>query len=97
MWWVYIRNVPHDQGVEIMQRFLEKREGQSVSSEMFCKLSNILLKHNYFELGKNVCHQILGTAIGTNLLRNMLTSLSLVWKTIYLKNLTLNPIFGCAI
>ena len=57
-------HIPHE-GVEIMRRFLDKREGQSVSSESLCKLANIVLKHNYFELGKGVCHQILGTAIGT--------------------------------
>ena len=45
--------------------FLNKREDQSVSSESFCKLADILLRHNYFELGKDVYHQILGTTIGT--------------------------------
>ena len=48
-----------------MRCFLEKREDQSVSSESLCKPANIVLKHNYFELGKDVYHQILGTAIGT--------------------------------
>ena len=28
------------------------------------KLANIVLKHIYFELGKDAYHQILGTAIG---------------------------------
>ena len=56
---------PHDQGVKIMWRFLDKREDQSVSSESLCKLPNIVLKHNYFELGKGFYQQILGTAIGT--------------------------------
>ena len=58
-------HIPHEEGVEIMRRFLDKREGQSVSSESLCKLANIVLKHNYFELGKDVYHQILGTAIET--------------------------------
>ena len=58
-------HIPHEEGVEIMRRFLDKREDQSVSSESLCKLANIVLKHNYFELGKDVYHQILGTAIGT--------------------------------
>ena len=57
--------IPHNQGVEIMRRFLDKREDQSVPSESLGKLANIVLKHNYFELGKDVYHQILGTAIGT--------------------------------
>ena len=37
-------HIPHDQGVEIMRRFLDKREDQSVSSESICKLANIVLK-----------------------------------------------------
>ena len=57
------QHIPHE-GVEIMRRFLDKREDQSVSSESLCKLANIVLKHNYFELGKDVYHPILGTAIG---------------------------------
>ena len=90
-------HIPHDQGVEFMRCFLGKREDQSVSSESLCKLANTVLKHNYFGLRKDVYHQILGTAIGTNLLHTMLTYLWLVWKKRYLKNLTFNPIFGCGI
>ena len=58
-------HIPHDQVVEIMRRFLDKREDESVSSESLCKLANIVLKHNYFELEKDVYHQISGTAIST--------------------------------
>ena len=58
-------HIPHDQVVEIMRRFLDKREDESVSSESLCKLANIVLKHNNFELGKDVYHQILGTAMGS--------------------------------
>ena len=58
-------HISHDQGVKIMRRFLDKREDQSVSSESLCKLGNIVLKHNYFELGKDVYHQTLRTAIIT--------------------------------
>ena len=48
-----------------MQRFLDKHEDQLVSSESFCTLANIVLKHSYFELRKDVYHQILGTAVRT--------------------------------
>ena len=58
-------HIPHNQVVEIMRRFLDKREDQSVTSESLCKLANIVLKHNYFELEKDVYHQISGTAIST--------------------------------
>ena len=47
-------HIPHKEGVEIKRRFLDKRENQSVSSENLCKLANIVLKHNYLELGKDI-------------------------------------------
>ena len=64
-------HIPHEEGVEIMRRFLDKREDQSVSSESLCKPANIVLKHNYFELGKDFYQQILGTAIGTKFAPNI--------------------------
>ena len=36
-------HILHDQCGEIMRRFLDKREDQSVSSESLCKLENIVL------------------------------------------------------
>ena len=68
-------HITHDQGIEIMRRFLDKHEDHSVSSKSLCKLANIVLKHNYFVLGKDVYHQIAETAIATDLLHTMLTYL----------------------
>ena len=34
-----------------------------MSSDSLYKLAKVILKHNYFELGEDVYHQILGTAI----------------------------------
>ena len=48
-----------------MQKYLEKREDQSVTSENLYKLAEFVLKHSYFEFGQDVYRQILGTAIGT--------------------------------
>ena len=89
-------HIPHDRDVEIMRRFLDKHEEQSVPSESICILAKMVLKYNYFKMGKDVYHQILGTAIGTNLLHIMLTYLWLVSKR-YLKNRTFKPTFGCGI
>ena len=49
-------HIPHDQGVETMERFFNKHEDPSVSSESICKLANIVLKHDYSELEKDVYH-----------------------------------------
>ena len=89
-------HIPHEEGVEIIRRFLHRREDQLVSSESLCKLANIVLKHNYFELGKDVYHQILGTAIGTKFAPHY-ANIFMVWKKRYFKNLTFSPTLGCGI
>ena len=58
-------NIPHEEGIEIMKTFLNERDNKPVSTESLCDLAKLILKENYFELGDEVCRQILGTAIGT--------------------------------
>ena len=58
-------HIPHEGGLEILKCFLDTREDQSVSSETLCRPAKIILKHNRFELGSDMYHQLLGTAIGT--------------------------------
>ena len=58
-------HIPHDEGLQIMKKYLDKSEDQSVRSENLYKLAEIVLKHNYFEFGQDVYQQILDTAIGT--------------------------------
>ena len=43
---------------------------EPVSTECLCKLVKIALKENYFELGDEIFHQLLGTAIGTKFAPN---------------------------
>ena len=57
--------IPHDEGLKIMKKYLDKREDQSITSENLYKLAEIVLKQNYFEFGQDVYQQILGTATGT--------------------------------
>ena len=58
-------HTPHDEGLQIMKKYLDKREDQSVTSENLYKLAEIVLKHNYFEFGQDIYQQILGTAFDT--------------------------------
>ena len=58
-------HIPHEESSETMKIYLDKREDQSVLSDGLYKLAKIILKHNYLELGQDIYHQILGTAIGT--------------------------------
>ena len=45
-------HIPHDEGLQIMKKYLDKREDQSVTSENLYKLAEIVLKHIYFEFGQ---------------------------------------------
>ena len=58
-------HMPHKEGLKTMKRYLDRREDQSVPSDSLYKLAKVILKHNYFELGQDVYHQNLGTAIAT--------------------------------
>ena len=53
-----------------MSCYLNKREDHSVSTESLCQLAEIILKHNYFENGKELYQQLLETAIGTKFAPN---------------------------
>ena len=64
MWLVYSPHIPYEEGLQIIKKYLDKREDQSVTSENLCKLAEVVLKHNYFEFRQDVYQQILGTAIG---------------------------------
>ena len=55
----------HEEGIEIMKEFLNQREVKDISTKSFCDLATIILKNNFFEIGEEVYHQLLGTAIGT--------------------------------
>ena len=41
--------MPHEEVLETIKRYLEKREDQSVSPDSLYKLAKIILKHDYFE------------------------------------------------
>ena len=58
-------HVPHEAGIETMAKYLEIREGKTVSTKSLCDLASIVLNENYFELSNKIYNQKLGTAIGT--------------------------------
>ena len=57
-------HIPHKETLETIKQYLEKPENQPVVSESLY-MPKTILKHNYFELGQDVYHQIFGSAIGT--------------------------------
>ena len=58
-------HIPHEEGIEIMEEFLNQRKVKDISTKSLCDLATIILKNNFFEIGGEVYHQLLGTAIGT--------------------------------
>ena len=58
-------HIPHEEGIVRNRNILNLREDQAVSTNSLCDLARIILTENYFELGKDMYHQKLGTAIGT--------------------------------
>ena len=59
-------HISHKEGIEIMKELLNQREVKDISTKIWCKLATTILKKNFFEMGDEVYHQSLGTAIGTN-------------------------------
>ena len=59
------RHIPHEEGFQIMKKYLDKCEDHSVTSKNLYKLVEIVLKPNYVEFGQDVYQQLLGIAIGT--------------------------------
>ena len=58
-------DIPHDEGLEVMKKALNKRENQSVSTDTLLELANIVLKNNFFEFDGKTYKQKRGTAMGT--------------------------------
>ena len=58
-------HILHAEDLQILKKYLDKCEDQSVTSESPCKPAEIVLKHNYFEFGQGVYQQMLGTAANT--------------------------------
>ena len=58
-------HIQHEEGIKTMAENLETREDNTMSTRGLCDLASIVVKENYFELGKKNYHQKLGAAIGT--------------------------------
>ena len=53
-------HLPHEEGLETMKRYLDKREDQSVSSDSLYKLAKIILKAYLFQFGTRCIPSNLG-------------------------------------
>ena len=60
-------NIPHDECLSALQKRLELRREEKVSTSMLVELAELLLKNNDFIFGKKTLKQLRGTAIGPKL------------------------------
>ena len=58
-------SIPHKAGLKALKEVLDRREEKKIFSEDLVKMTEFMLKNNYFEFNGQVKHQISGTAIGT--------------------------------
>ena len=58
-------SIPHDAGLEALRKAFDNRENKKISTDDFTKMTEFVLKNNYFEFNGKVKTQIWRTAIGT--------------------------------
>ena len=58
-------NIPHEEGLEAIQKALDKREDQTILTDSLILLAKGVLKNNVFEHNMRYFKQLQGTAIGT--------------------------------
>ena len=58
-------NVQHNEGLEVLKKQLDNFYEKSIPTEDLVKMTEFVLKNNYFVFNSNMKHQIAGTAIGT--------------------------------
>ena len=58
-------NIPHEEGLASLRRFLDARTEKKVTTETLLELAEIVLKNNSFQFSEKALEQLRGTAIGT--------------------------------
>ena len=58
-------NIPHDEGLEELERELNKRSNQEVPTDFFVKIIEIILKNYIFEFSEGYYKQNIGAAMGS--------------------------------
>ena len=58
-------SIPHEAGLKALREVLDNREEHTVPTSKLTKMTDFVLKNNYFEFNKQIKQKISGTAIGT--------------------------------
>ena len=59
-------NIPHEDGVKVLEEILNERTHQKVLSGFVARLMELILKNNLFEFNGDLFKQLIGTAMGTH-------------------------------
>ena len=63
-WW-YLSSIPHQAGLQALRESLGRRKTHEVPTSKLVKMTEFVLKNNYFQFSDKAYQQISGTAIGT--------------------------------
>ena len=58
-------NIPHEEGLASLRRFLDARTEKKVTTETLVELAEIVLKNSIFQFNEKTLKQLRGKAIGT--------------------------------
>ena len=58
-------SIPHKAGLRGLKEVLKRREEKTIFTEDLLKMTEFVLKNNYFDFNGQVKHKISGTAIST--------------------------------
>ena len=58
-------NIPHEEGLASLRRFLDARTEKKVTTETLVELAEIVLKNNIFQFNEKTLKQLRGTATGS--------------------------------
>ena len=57
-------SIPHDEGLDVLRKQFNAFDNKSIPTEDLVKMTEFVLKNNYFEFNSTFKHQTLGTAVG---------------------------------
>ena len=58
-------SIPHQAGLEALKKALDEKENKFISTDDIAKMTEFVLKNNYFQFNGKIKQPISGTAIGT--------------------------------
>ena len=90
-------HLPHEEGLETMKRYLDKREGQSVSSDSLYRLAKIILKAYLFQFGARCIPSNLGHCYWHEICTTLCKNFNAGLEEEIFRNTEFQHCYGCVI